>query len=62
VQRQADLLQVVDALRTTRGPASGLDRRQEQGDQDRNDRDDDEELDQCEGAAWLCCFHDITRS
>ena len=51
VQRQADLLQVVDAL----GPPGRLARRlhggQEQGDQHGDDGDDDQQLDQRESAA-----------
>ncbi len=50
MQGQADLLQVVDALRPPGRLAGGLDGGQEQGDQDGDDRDDDQQLDQREAA------------
>jgi len=46
VYRQAELLQVIPALCTPRGFAGLLDGRQQQGNQDRNDRDHDQEFDQ----------------
>ena len=48
VHRQADLLEIVDALSTPRSLAGRLDGGQQQGDQDRDDRDHDQELDQRE--------------
>ena len=42
----AELPQVVLALRPIGGLARGLDRRHDQGDQDADDGDDDEQLDQ----------------
>lgn len=50
VQPQADLLEVVDALRTPGGFAGGLHRGQQQGDQDRDDRNHDEQFDEGETA------------
>ena len=50
VHGQADLLQVVDALRPAGGLPRRLDRREQEGDQDRDDGDDDEQLDQREPA------------
>jgi len=50
VHPQADLLQVVDALRPPRGLARRLDGRQEQGDQHGDDRDHHQKLDQRETA------------
>ena len=50
VQRQTDLLHVVDALTAARRLPRRLHRRQEQGDQDRDDRNDDQQLDQRETA------------
>ena len=50
VHREAELLEVVDALRAPGGLAGGLDGRQQQGDQDRDDRDHDQQLDQGETA------------
>src|SRR5262249_15406634 len=47
---EADLLEVVDAMRAACGLARRLHGRQQQGDQDGDDRDDDEELDQGETA------------
>ena len=49
--RQAELLEVVDALRPPGGLARRLDGGQEQCDQDGDDRDDDQELDQRKAAA-----------
>ena len=46
VQPEAELLEVVGALGPGGGLADLLHRRQQQADQDRNDRDDDEQLDQ----------------
>ncbi len=46
VHRQAELLQVVQTLCTSSGLSGRLDRRQEQGDQNSNDRDHDQELDE----------------
>ena len=48
VQGQADLLQVVDALRPPGRLAGGLDGGQQQRDQDRDDRDHHQQLDQRE--------------
>jgi len=48
MHRQADLLHVVRALHTTRGFASGLDRRKEQTDQNTDNGDDDEKFDEGE--------------
>ena len=48
VQRQAELLEVVDALGPAGGLARRLDRGQEQADQDGDDGDDDQQLDQGE--------------
>ena len=47
-QREADLLQVVDALGSASRLASRLHRGQEQGDQDRDDGDHDQQLDERE--------------
>jgi hypothetical protein len=46
VHRQADLLQVVDALGSPGRLARRLDRGQQQGDQDGDDRDHHQEFDQ----------------
>jgi hypothetical protein len=51
VQRQADLFEVVAALHAPSGLASGLDRRQEQGDQDADDGNHDKQLNQCKGSS-----------
>ena len=51
VQGEADLLQVVDALRPPGRLARRLDGGQEQGDQHGDDGDDDQQLDQREAAA-----------
>jgi len=51
VQGQADLLEVVDALRPPGRLACGLDRRQQQRDQDGDDGDDHQQLDQGEAGA-----------
>jgi hypothetical protein len=51
VDREADLLHVVLALRPPGGFARLLDGRQEQRDQDRNDRDHDQQLDECKPVA-----------
>jgi len=50
VHGQPDLLQIVDALGTTGSLTRGLDRGQQQRDQDGNDCDDHEKFDQSEGA------------
>ena len=50
VDRQAELLQVVDALGPPGGLAGRLDGGQQQGDQDGDDRDDHQQLDQRERA------------
>ena len=50
VQRQADLLQVVDALGAAGGLAGRLHGGQQQADQDPDDRDDHQQLDQRESA------------
>jgi len=50
---QAELLEVVDALRTAGRLAGGLDGGQQQGDQDGDDGDDDQKLDQGETATIL---------
>jgi hypothetical protein len=52
VERQADLLQVVDALRPAGGLAGRLHGGEQQADQDRDDRDDDEQLDQGKTATF----------
>jgi len=57
VQRKPELLHVVDALRAASGLASRLNRRQQQGDQNRDDGDHDQQLDQRESptraaASW----------
>ena len=51
MQGEADLLEVVDALRPAGGLAGRLHGGQQQGDEDRNDGDHDQELDQGEPAA-----------
>ena len=53
VQRQADLLEIVAALRSPRGLARRLDGGQEQGDEHADDRDDHQQLDErkADGAA-----------
>src|SRR5437762_3323790 len=51
VQADAELLEVVAALRPPGRLASGLHRRQEQGDQNADDGNDDEQLDEREAAA-----------
>jgi hypothetical protein len=48
VHRPADLLQVVDALHPPRRLARRLNGGQEERDQDRDDRDHDQQLDECE--------------
>jgi hypothetical protein len=48
MQRQTHLLEVVLAPRPVGGFADLLDRRQEKANEDRNDRDDDKQLNQCE--------------
>ena len=48
VHRQADLLEVIGALNAAARLARRLHGRQEQGDQDRDDGDDHQQLDQCE--------------
>src|SRR5687768_13994743 len=50
VECQADLLQVIRALRAAGAFASGLDGGKEQGDQDADDGDDDQQLDQREAS------------
>jgi hypothetical protein len=50
VQREADLFEVVLALRAPCGFPRLLHGRQQQRDQDRNDRDDDEQFDESEPA------------
>ena len=56
VQRQPDLLEVVGALRSPGRLTGRLDGRQEQGDQDRDDGDDHEQLDERERSPRLT-FH-----
>jgi hypothetical protein len=51
MERVPDLFQVVRALDATRGLASGLHCREQQGDEDGDDRDDYEELDEREAAS-----------
>jgi hypothetical protein len=46
VHGQCELFEIVAALHASRGFASGLHRRKQQGDQDANDRNHDQELDQ----------------
>ncbi len=58
VQAQADLLEIVDALDPSGGLAGALNRGQQQGDQDGDDRDHDEQLNQGEPAPGAC---DTTR-
>ena len=64
-QRQADLLQVVRALRTPGSLAGRLNSRQQQGNQHANDRDHDQQLDErkCPGgmiaASCQRRFHDL---
>ena len=53
VQREPDLLQVVDALRPPGGLAGRLHGGQEQGDQDGDDRDHHQQFDQGETAGAL---------
>ena len=55
VQAEANLLFIVHALRAAGRFAGALDGGKEQGDQDRDDRDHDEQLDQGEATA-LCHF------
>jgi len=50
VDREADLLQVVDALGPAGGLPCGLNGWQQQRDQHRDDRDDNQQFDQGEGA------------
>ena len=49
MHRQAELLEVVGALRPAGRLASRLDRGKQQRDQHRDDGDDDQEFNQCEG-------------
>ncbi len=56
VERDADLFEIVGALNSPRCFPRDLHRGQEQRDQNRDDRDDDEQFDQCETPAtsrWL---------
>ena len=53
VQRQAHLLEIVLALRPTGGLTGLLDRRKEQGDQYRDNRDDNQKLNQRKATASL---------
>src|SRR5262249_11017635 len=54
VDGDGQLVQVVLALDVGRGFADLLDGGEQQADQDRDDRDDDEQLDQCEtGPTWI---------
>ena len=48
---EAQLANVVDALRAASGFAGGLDRRKEQGHKDADDRDDDQQFDERESGA-----------
>ena len=57
-ERQAELLEVVDALSPASGLACRLDGRQQERDQDRDDRDDDQELDQGEAGSVRSRRHD----
>jgi hypothetical protein len=50
VASDRELLEIVDALGPPARFSSGLNRRQEQCDQDGDDRDDDQQLDQGESA------------
>ena len=52
VYRQGQLLQVIGAGHPPRGLARGLDRRQQQGNQNADDGDDDQEFD--EGKTGAC--------
>jgi hypothetical protein len=56
VSRQAELLEVVDALSASGGFAGGLHRGQQECDQDRNDRNHYKQLNQRERIASL---HDV---
>ena len=52
VQGEADLLEVIDALRSAGGLAGGLHGRQEQRDEHANDCDDHEQLDERKSASF----------
>jgi len=61
VHAQADLLQVIDALRPPGRFARGLHGGEQQRDQDRDDGDDHQELDQGEAATCLRCHTSLRR-
>ena len=56
LERDANLLQIVHALRSSGRLAGGLDRRKKQGDQDADDRNHDQQLDQRKGQP---AFHNM---
>jgi hypothetical protein len=49
-ERDANLLQIVEALRLAGAFARGMNRRQQNRDQQSDNRDNDQHLDQCESA------------
>ena len=51
-QRKSKLFQVVDTLDPLRGLAGRLDRGQQQGDQDRDDRDHNQQFDEGETSPY----------
>ena len=53
VQCQADLLEIIGAAAAPGRLAGGLHGRKQECDQDGDDRDDDQQLDQCEAARLL---------
>jgi hypothetical protein len=53
MKSKSDLLEIVDTLKPAACLARSLNRRQQEGDQNRNDGDDDQELDQCEAGTTL---------
>jgi hypothetical protein len=56
VHREAELFEIVGALRATGCLASGLNGRQEQGDQDGNDCNHHQQLDQREASSGSFSF------
>ena len=63
VAREPNLLHVVGALDPRGGGANLLNRGEQKADEDRDDRDHDEQLDQCEGAGVrMCAAHDAAPS
>ena len=57
VQGQADLFQMVFALNFSSGFSRSLNGRQKQGDQRRNDRDHDEQLNQSKSSSFSLAEH-----